>query len=112
MARPMSESRSVRRLPVSCAGASLLATLTTPFFVLILGCEDDGTGPGEPPPSEPPEAARIQVSPAGASISGVGTTFRFTAEGRSAQNQAVELDDVRWKSLDPTVATVDSLKGY
>jgi hypothetical protein len=55
--------------------------------------------------------AGIDVSPSGGSVSGVGATFTFSATGRDPEGNPLETDRVRWRSLNPFIATIDSLTG-
>ncbi len=55
----------------------------------------------------------VAVNPAGASISGVGTTRQFTVEARDAGGSLIPGPWVNatWTSLNPNVATIDPLTG-
>ena len=61
-----------------------------------------------PPDDEPIVAAAVVVFPAGASISGVGTTQSFTAEVQDVTGLLMQAETVTWTSLNPEVATIDA----
>jgi uncharacterized protein YjdB len=56
-------------------------------------------------------AAEVEVSPTGASISGVGATQQFTVEAWDAGGNAIPDPSVTWTSLNPNVATIDPSTG-
>ncbi|HWP38050.1 MAG TPA: Ig-like domain-containing protein [Gemmatimonadales bacterium] len=49
----------------------------------------------------------IVVTPAGASLTGTGSTTSLSAEARDETNQVVPGIEISWSSLNPAVATVD-----
>ncbi len=53
----------------------------------------------------------VVVTPGGASISGVGTTYTFAAEARDAGGGVLSSASITWASLNPNVASIDSSTG-
>ena len=76
-----------------------LIPLTLAAPMLLASC--DPTGPTEA------AVATVEVTPAGASISGVGATQTFTAEALDANGNVVPALPVTWTSLNANVATID-----
>jgi uncharacterized protein YjdB len=57
------------------------------------------------------EAASLELSPTGASMSGVGATQQFTLEARDAGGSLIPDPAATWSSLNPNVATIDPSTG-
>ncbi len=53
----------------------------------------------------------LTVSPSGAALNGVGATQALTAQGRDARGYVITNPKVRWSSLNPGVATIDTASG-
>src|SRR3712207_1768426 len=83
-----------RLLIVSCAAT-------------VAGCGGERTTTLPPAPV----AASVTVSPRGASISGVGTTHAFTAQALTRDGSPIASPSLKWRSLNPEVATIDELSG-
>ena len=60
---------------------------------------------------EEPTAVEVQVTPAGGSVSGVGTTYTFTVQALDADGNLISSPTVTWSSLNPNVATIDATSG-
>ncbi len=58
-----------------------------------------------------PVADSAEVTPAGASISGVGTTQQFTVQAWDANGNPIASPSVNWTSLNPNVATINGSTG-
>jgi hypothetical protein len=76
------------------------------FTPILASCLEfrDTVGPDAP-------LERILVSPTGASVSGIGSVIRFTAEGLDELGPVVAPGSVTWSSLNPEVAVVDPVSG-
>lgn len=78
----------------------MVATLVAAFLVAALACRD-ATGP------RTPAVARVEVSGLPDSV-GVGDTLRLAALARDASGGVLPRVAAHWRSLSPTIATIDS----
>ncbi len=99
-------------------GGALLPTSSHPsIFVLAMamgsvlcsGC-DSVTGPKEIV-YDPSPIVELTISPDGTTLQGVGSTFLFACEGRSAAGSSVSYPEAVWSSLNPRIATVHPTTG-
>ena len=66
-----------------------------------------GDGSTEPPPSDPPRATSLTITPATASLTALGATVQLSAEVRDQNGQAMAGAAVTWATGNASVATVD-----
>lgn len=103
----------VSMLGPGCPGRSPTPRASSVFLLglaWMLGCSDSSTtAPPDDYDDTPVEA--LAVSPGGASLSGAGSTFQFTAEGTSGGGESVSNPLVTWSSLNPGVASIDPATG-
>ena len=72
-----------------------------------VACGDGAIEPSAPP-SEPPRATAVAVTPATADLTALGATVRFSAEVRDQNGRVMAGAAVTWSSGDGSVATVDA----
>lgn len=79
--------------------------------LLVAACGDEGTGPGPGPEPEPttPQPASVRIVPDEATLHAIGDTVVLEAGVFDATGQPIEDAAIEWRSLDPTIVTVDSL---
>ena len=82
--------------------AAVMAVLA--ITMSVSACGDGGT---EPPPSGPPRATTLTVSPATVQVAALGATVQLTVEVRDQNGHVMTSAGVTWSSSDPSVATVD-----
>ena len=84
-------------------------TIVSTLVLLTLACWTVACGDGttEPPPSDPPRATTVEVTPPTVELTALGGTVRFTAQVRD-QHGSEMAAPVVWSSGDASVATVDA----
>ena len=95
----MTTSNANDRRVFTAAAVGLCAALWT------YACGDGATGP---PPSDPPRATTVEVTPATTELTALGETVRFAAQVRDQNGQLMAGTAVAWSSGDASVATVDA----
>ena len=103
--RPPHDSRpaGTRREVLPPGGHTLTGILPIlALTALALGACDDGVGV---------RLIEIDISPAGASVSGVGATTQFAVSGWDSEGYHVPSPSVIWSTLNPNVAVIDASTG-
>ena len=82
------------RHPLVCAYATLLVTM------VLTSCGDAGF--------EPSDVVEVRITPDSITLNGLGETVALTAELVDREGNATPASPVRWASLAPSIAKVDS----
>jgi serine/threonine-protein kinase len=118
-APPRRRGMLVAAASVPVLAAAIFALVNSRTITSPLPAPADSVA-GPPPPSEPPaggaaaasvaSVASVAISPAPSPIV-AGDSFALNASVRDGQGQVVGARQVRWRSRNPAVATVDSASG-
>ncbi len=81
--------------------------LVAVLLAWTVACGDGATGPA-PPPTDPPRATTVTVTPSTAELTALGETVRFSAEVRDQNGRVLAGVSVAWSSADASVATIDA----
>ncbi len=86
-------------------GIAFLASVALAGVSWISACGDGATGP---PPSDPPRATAITVTPATAQLSAVGATVQLSAQVLDQNGRTMASAAVTWSSGSAAIAAVDA----